>query len=67
MTKSNVSLSNLQSFILVVLRISVGWLLLYEGVAKLLIPEWTSAAFLRPIPMAFLRIFSLDCRRVREY
>jgi len=39
--------STVQSAILVILRLAVGWHLLYEGVAKLLTPAWRSAAYLR--------------------
>jgi uncharacterized membrane protein YphA (DoxX/SURF4 family) len=35
-----------QEAALVLLRIGVGWHLLYEGIAKLATPGWTSAAFL---------------------
>jgi thiosulfate dehydrogenase [quinone] large subunit len=35
-----------QKFILVVLRLLIGWNFLYEGVSKLLIPGWSSAGFL---------------------
>lgn len=38
--------SNLQLTTLVVLRFLVGWHILYEGVAKLINPQWTSADFL---------------------
>lgn len=32
---------------LVLLRMLIGWHLLYEGIAKLLAPNWTSASFLK--------------------
>ena len=32
---------------LVLLRVLMGWHILYEGIAKLMIPNWTSATFLR--------------------
>ncbi|SHE40592.1 thiosulfate dehydrogenase [quinone] large subunit [Mariniphaga anaerophila] len=38
--------SKLQLTALVVLRFLVGWHILYEGIAKLLNPQWTSAGFL---------------------
>jgi len=38
--------SPVQKFMLVALRILIGWHILYEGFAKLLIPNWTSASFL---------------------
>ena len=36
-----------ERFVLIVLRILIGWHILYEGLAKLLIPNWTSVSFLR--------------------
>ena len=36
----------MQSTMLVLLRILIGWHLMYEGIAKLLIPGWTSAPYL---------------------
>ena len=42
---SNIN-DNLQLYGLVTLRILIGWHLLYEGIAKLLNPYWSSAAFL---------------------
>ena len=38
---------SLQIASLVILRFIIGWHLLYEGVAKLLNPNWTSEGFLR--------------------
>ena len=32
---------------LVLLRLLIGWQILYEGISKLLIPNWSSAVFLR--------------------
>lgn len=40
-------ISTFQSAIVVILRLAVGWHLLYEGVAKVLTPGWTSAWYLR--------------------
>ena len=34
-------------FVIVFLRILIGWHFLFEGVSKILMPEWTSAAFLQ--------------------
>jgi uncharacterized membrane protein YphA (DoxX/SURF4 family) len=39
--------SNLQMWALVILRVVVGWHFLYEGVAKLLDPSWSSAGYLQ--------------------
>ena len=38
--------TNLQAMTLVVLRLLIGWHLLYEGISKLLIQGWSSAGFL---------------------
>ncbi len=35
-----------QIAVLVILRVAIGWHLMYEGVVKLLEPQWTSAPFL---------------------
>jgi thiosulfate dehydrogenase (quinone) large subunit len=39
--------SSIQIFSLVLLRVLIGWHLLYEGVVKVLDPAWTAADFLR--------------------
>ena len=43
---SSISLTNAQLYGLVTLRVLIGWHILYEGVAKLISPYWSSAAFL---------------------
>ena len=43
--KSNI-FSKTQVVSLVILRVLIGWHLLYEGIAKLLMPNWSSAGFL---------------------
>jgi thiosulfate dehydrogenase (quinone) large subunit len=40
------SYSKLQLTSLVLLRFLIGWHILYEGIAKVLNPQWTSAGFL---------------------
>ncbi len=40
-------ISRTQKTILVVLRILIGWHFLYEGLSKILMPNWTSAAYLQ--------------------
>ena len=40
------TLTPFQLTTLVLLRVLMGWHILYEGIAKLLIPNWTSASFL---------------------
>ena len=46
MSKHSSSLSRTQLSAIVVLRILIGWYFLYEGVAKLLTPGWSSYAYL---------------------
>ncbi len=36
----------MQRFVLVALRLLIGWHILYEGFSKLLIPNWSSSGFL---------------------
>jgi thiosulfate dehydrogenase [quinone] large subunit len=36
-----------EKFVLVALRLLIGWHILYEGFAKLLIPNWSSISFLK--------------------
>ena len=45
LSTSNV-IDDIQLYGLVVLRVLIGWHFLYEGIAKLLNPYWSSAAFL---------------------
>jgi thiosulfate dehydrogenase (quinone) large subunit len=44
--KDNKSYSTLQIATLVILRFLIGWHLLFEGISKLLNPDWSSFAFL---------------------
>jgi len=44
--KTESKISQVQMWGLVVLRVAIGWHLLYEGIVKLLMPNWTSAAYL---------------------
>lgn len=46
MTKTK-PFTNLQLIVLVVLRLSIGWHLLYEGISKMLNPAWSSVGFLK--------------------
>ncbi len=57
MTEFKNGLSRTQSAFLVLLRIFVGWHLLYEGIAKMLIPDWTSAGYLENSKWIFSGIF----------
>jgi len=44
--KENITFTSSQRFILVAMRLLIGWNFLYEGISKLLIPNWSSAGFL---------------------
>lgn len=44
--KQNINFIPLQKFVLVAMRLLIGWHLLYEGILKLLIPNWSSIGFL---------------------
>ncbi len=50
-------LNRTQSLFLVLLRIFIGWHLLYEGIAKMLIPDWTSAGYLENSRWIFSGLF----------
>src|SRR3972149_7790892 len=44
--KDSNTVSTLQIYTLVVLRLMIGWHLLFEGISKLLNPAWSSFGFL---------------------
>jgi thiosulfate dehydrogenase [quinone] large subunit len=46
MIRSKKSLDDLQLSILVILRIAIGWHFLYEGLTKILNPNWSSIGYL---------------------
>ena len=46
MNNSNFNLSKLQTLWLVVLRVIIGWHFLYEGLAKVTNPNWSSVGYL---------------------
>ena len=50
-------LSNIQSFSLFFLRVLIGWHFLYEGIVKVLDPNWTSAGYLKSSQWIFADIF----------
>lgn len=59
-TQSNprsVDLGKSQVYVLVLLRMAVGWHFLYEGISKLLIPDWTSAGYLENANWLFANVF----------
>jgi len=49
--------SNLQLNVLVLLRFLIGWHFLYEGVVKIMNPDWSAAAFLRDSQGLFSGLF----------
>ncbi len=42
----SIQLDNMQQIALVILRVAIGWHFLYEGIVKVLNPNWTSAGYL---------------------
>jgi len=52
-----ISQNKIQSVFLVLLRIFIGWHLLYEGIAKLLIPDWSSEGYLMSSKWIFSGLF----------
>jgi thiosulfate dehydrogenase (quinone) large subunit len=44
--KENKIYTSMQIYVLVALRLLIGWHILYEGFSKLLIPNWSSIGFL---------------------
>lgn len=50
-------LSSVQTWVLLAVRLAVGWHFLYEGVAKLLIPDWTAAPYLQTARGLFAGLF----------
>lgn len=57
MQNNTTKLSKLQTNVLLVLRIGIGWHFLYEGVSKILIPDWTSAGYLENSRWIFADFF----------
>ena len=51
------TMSNLQMGFLVILRLAIGWHFLYEGMAKLFTPDWSSAPYLEASRWIFADIF----------
>ena len=49
--------SNFQLFSLVLLRVVIGWYFLYEGLAKVLTPGWTSYGFIMDSQGLFAVVF----------
>lgn len=57
MTTTNKALTNWQFGILLVTRMIIGWHFLYEGIVKLINPEWTSAGYLLSSRWIFSGVF----------
>jgi len=49
--------TNIQTFLLVALRILLGWYFLYEGIVKIANPDWSSFGYLMDSQGAFANIF----------
>ena len=54
----SLKLSTLQQSILFIFRIAIGWHLLYEGITKLLMPDWSAAEYLSMSRWIFAPIFN---------
>ncbi|MDZ7724787.1 MAG: DoxX family membrane protein [candidate division KSB1 bacterium] len=50
-------LTNLRKLSLVLLRMIIGWHFLYEGVSKILIPDWSAAPYLQQSRWIFADLF----------
>ena len=55
--KINIEYSNWQLVALVTLRVLIGWHFLYEGITKLMNPNWSAASFLLESKWIFAGIF----------
>ena len=58
LTEKPVTLSAVRLTILVILRVAIGWHFLYEGLAKLFAPAWSSASYLELSRWAFAPVFN---------
>ena len=56
-TRSLPDLSTVQASLLAILRIAIGWHFLYEGIVKLLEPNWSSAGYLAESKWIFSGLF----------
>ncbi len=55
--KARDSYSTAQLSALVVLRVFIGWHFLYEGIAKMMMPDWSAASFLLESKWIFAKLF----------
>ncbi len=53
----NSKYSNVQLWVLVLLRVAIGWHMLYEGAVKLMNPNWSSVGYLMDSKGIFAGIF----------
>lgn len=49
--------TNVQAFLLVTLRILLGWYFLYEGISKIVNPDWSSLGYLMDSKGPFAAVF----------
>jgi thiosulfate dehydrogenase (quinone) large subunit len=55
--QTNTSYTNIQTFLLVALRMLLGWYFLYEGIVKIANPDWSSFGYLMDSQGAFAGMF----------
>jgi len=56
-TQNRKSYTNIQTFLLVALRLLLGWYFLYEGIVKITNPDWSSFGYLMDSQGLFAGIF----------
>lgn len=57
LSKNPLNFSSIQMWVLVILRIAIGWHFLYEGISKLFTPNWSSAGYLAVSKWVFSGFF----------
>lgn len=55
--KSNPGINSIHIYLLVIIRIAIGWHFLYEGVTKIIAGNWSSAAYLAGSKWIFAPVF----------
>jgi uncharacterized membrane protein YphA (DoxX/SURF4 family) len=58
-TKSKFDFSSMYIYLLTITRIAIGWHFLYEGLTKILVGNWSSAAYLAGSKWIFAPVFHL--------
>jgi uncharacterized membrane protein YphA (DoxX/SURF4 family) len=56
-TKSKFDFGSIQLYLLAIIRIAIGWHFLYEGVSKIIVNNWSSAAYLAGSKWIFAPVF----------